>query len=61
VLTKADALSAAELAQRKTEVEAALVKLPAAYPLVLATSAREGTGIPELRASIARLLAERGR
>ena len=59
VLTKADAVPAAELARRIAEVEAALTKRPAAFPKVLATSAREGTGIPELRAAIARLLAER--
>jgi len=33
---------------------------PAAFPGVLATSAREGTGIAELRTAIARLPAERG-
>jgi GTP-binding protein len=60
VLTKADAVTPAELARRVTEVEAALAKRPAAFPQVLATSAREGTGIPELRAAVARLLAERG-
>ena len=49
----------AELARRIGEVEAALTKRPAAFPGVLATSAREGTGIAELRAAIARLLAER--
>ncbi len=59
VLTKADALPAAQLAQRVAEVEAALAKRPAAFPAVLATSAREGAGIPELRAAVARLLAER--
>jgi GTP-binding protein len=60
VLTKADAVTPAELARRVTEVEAALAKRPAAFPQVLVTSAREGTGIPELRAAVARLLAERG-
>ncbi len=59
VLTKADQLSAAELAERLTATEAALAKHPAAYPEVLATSARNGAGIPELRAAIVRLLAER--
>jgi len=59
VLTKADALKPAELAPRIAEVEAALAKRPAAYPSVLATSARDGTGIPELRAAVARLLKER--
>ena len=43
------------------DVETALAKRPAAFPAVLATSAHDGSGIPELRAAIARLLAERGR
>jgi len=59
VLTKVDELNTAELAVRIAEVEAALTKRPAAFPKVLATSAGEGTGIAELRAAIARLLAER--
>jgi GTP-binding protein len=59
VLTKADALKAAELAARMAEVEAALAKRPAAFPQVLATSAHDGAGIAELRAAIARLIAER--
>ena len=61
VLTKSDELKAAELGQRIAEVEAALAKRPAAFPTVLATSAHDGTGIPELRAAIARLLRERRR
>ena len=61
VLTKCDALKPAELAERIAETEAALAKRPAAYPKVLATSAHDGTGIPELRAAIARLLEERKR
>ncbi|HEY6027361.1 MAG TPA: YihA family ribosome biogenesis GTP-binding protein, partial [Pseudolabrys sp.] len=59
VLTKADAVKKSELAARVAEVEAALAKRPAAYPGVLVTSADEGTGIQELRAAVARLLAER--
>ena len=59
VLTKCEAIKPAELTQRIAETEAALAKRPAAFPGVLATSAREGSGIPELRAAIARLLAER--
>ena len=39
--------------------EAALARHPAAYPSVLTTSARDGAGIPELRATIMRLTAER--
>jgi len=61
VLTKCDELKPSELEKRVTEVEAALAKRPAAFPTVLTTSSRDGTGIPELRAAIARLLAERGR
>ncbi len=59
VLTKADAVPAAELARRIEEVEAALAKRPAAFPTVLSTSAREGAGIADLRAAVARLMAER--
>ncbi len=59
VLTKCDEVNPAELAGRIAEVEAALAKRSAAYPTVLATSAHDGTGIPELRAAIARLLEER--
>jgi len=59
VLTKADAVKKSELASRIAEVEAALAKRPAAFPGVLVTSSEDGTGIPELRAAIARLLAER--
>ena len=61
ILTKCDELKPAELNSRIAEVEAALAKRPAAFPNVLATSSRDATGIPELRAAIARLLAERGR
>jgi GTP-binding protein len=60
VLTKADEIPAADLAARLAATQAALAKHPAAYPDVLATSAHEGGGIAELRAAIARLLAERG-
>jgi GTP-binding protein len=61
VLTKCDAVKPSELSQRIGEVEAALAKRPAAYPAVLATSSHDGTGMPELRAAIARLLEERKR
>ena len=59
VLTKADQVKAAELAERVATIEAALAKRPAAFPKVLVTSARDGSGIPELRAAISRLKAER--
>jgi GTP-binding protein len=59
VLTKADAVGSAELAQCVAATKAVLAKHPAAFPEVLATSARANTGLAELRAAIARLLAER--
>jgi GTP-binding protein len=59
VLTKADRVSAAALAERKTEVANVLARRPAAFPEILATSSQSGSGIAELRAAISRLLAER--
>jgi GTP-binding protein len=61
VLTKCDAIKVSELEARIAEVEAALAKRPGAFPGVLTTSAHAGTGMEELRAAIARLLAERKR
>jgi GTP-binding protein len=61
VLTKADQVKQAELTARIAETEAALAKHPAAFPDVLATSSRAGTGMSELRAAMVRLLEERGR
>jgi GTP-binding protein len=58
VLTKADQAGAA-LTPTIASVEAAIGRRPAAFPDVIATSARDGTGIAELRAAIARLLRER--
>ena len=59
VLTKADQVKPDELATTTAAVAAALAKRPAAYPGIVATSARTGAGIPELRAAIARLATER--
>lgn len=59
VFTKSDQVAATELAQRLTETSTALAQHPAAYPELIATSARTGAGVPELRTAIARLLAER--
>jgi GTP-binding protein len=61
VLTKCDAIKASELKDRVVEIEAALAKRPGAFPGVLTTSSHNGTGMEELRAAIARLLAERKR
>jgi GTP-binding protein len=59
VLTKRDEVKQAKQPVRAEETLEALRKHPAAYPEVVFTSARTGEGVPELRAHIARLLAER--
>jgi GTP-binding protein len=61
VLTKADEVKAAELGACLAATMAALALHPAAFPDALVTSAKSGAGIAELRAAIARLLAERQR
>jgi GTP-binding protein len=61
ILTKSDAIKASELKDRIAEVVTALAKRPGAFPGVLTTSAHDGTGMEDLRAAIARLLAERKR
>jgi GTP-binding protein len=58
-LTKSDEVAAADRGGRVASVLDGLRKHPAAYPQVIFTSARSGAGVPELRAHIARLLAER--
>ena len=60
VLTKRDEVNPADQAARIEATLEALRKHPAAYPEVIFTSSRTGEGVPELRAHIARLLAERG-
>jgi GTP-binding protein len=60
VLTKADEVAAAERDALMAATRTALARHPAAHPDILLTSARSGAGIPELRAAIARLMAERG-
>ena len=59
VLTKADEVKRDALTGTISGVAAAIRKRPAAFPDVLATSARTGAGIGDLRAAIARLLAEK--
>ena len=58
VLTKAE-MKPSALETRIAETTAVLAKHAAAFPQVAATSAHSGVGMPELRAAIARLLAER--
>src|SRR3984957_20204707 len=59
VLTKCDELREADMIECRDKTELAVQKRPAAFPRVIATSARTGQGMPELRAAIARLLRER--
>lgn len=60
VLTKADELKVGGIEARVAETEAAIKRRAAAFPVVQPTSSRTGLGVAELRASIARLVAERG-
>ncbi len=60
VLTKADELKDGVIEQRLAETQAAIKRRPAAFPVVQPTSSRDGLGVSDLRASVARLLAERG-
>ena len=52
VLTKADKLKPRDVIQVTAETVRKIVRRPAAFPRVIATSAEKGTGIPELRAEI---------
>ncbi len=60
VLTKGDEVKADERGARIAETLQGLSKRLAACPEAIFTSARSGEGVGELRAHIARLLAERG-
>jgi GTP-binding protein len=60
VLTKADELKEGEIEKCIADTAQKIAKRAAAFPEILPTSSRTGSGIPELRAGIARLLAERG-
>jgi GTP-binding protein len=55
VLTKADKVKAAELAALCAALARELARHPAAHPEIAVTSARDKTGIAELRAGLARL------
>ena len=58
VLTKGDAVSEAVARERHAAASAEAARHVAAYPRVYVTSAREGRGIPELRAHLAALARE---
>ena len=55
ILTKADAVPGATLAALRAAISADITRDAAAHPAIIATSARAGTGIPELRAALASL------
>jgi GTP-binding protein len=59
VLTKQDEVKAAEREGRLAATLALVNKRPGAFPEAIFTSSRSGEGVAELRAAIARLLAER--
>ena len=52
VLTKADKLKPRDVIQVRAETARKIVRRPAAFPRVIATSAEKGDGIAELRAEI---------
>jgi GTP-binding protein len=52
VLTKADKIKPAEVAEVVEATLKAISRRPAAFPRVVATSAEKGLGLPELRAEI---------
>ena len=56
VLTKVDKTSQDELRHNITLTEKELKKRPAAFPILIQTSALEKTGLVELRASLAQLV-----
>ena len=55
VLTKTDKAKAKDLEQIKERLGEEIRQHPAALPYIIATSARESSGIPELRAMLAGL------
>lgn len=57
VLTKADKVSAKNLDGLINKIEALFPEHPAAFPTIIATSARDGIGLEALRASLATLAA----
>jgi GTP-binding protein len=59
VLTKRDEVKKSEIDPRIAATLDALKRRPAAYPETIFTSSRTGESVPELRAAVARLLAEK--
>ena len=61
VVTKADKISPARMAELQNEMETQLTKHPAAFPAILMTSAVSRSGIQELRAEVARFALKDGK
>jgi GTP-binding protein len=59
ILTKADQIDSAALEACRAATGVTLARRAAAFPEILATSARTGAGLPDLRAAVVRVLAER--
>jgi selenocysteine-specific translation elongation factor len=59
VMTKLDEVKKADVQNMLDGVKLEIAKRPAAYPHIVFTSSRTGEGIPDLRAAVAQLLAER--
>jgi GTP-binding protein len=57
VLTKADKLKKGQLEKVVLQTQEALVKRPAAFPEIIATSSEKGLAVDEVRAAIASLVA----
>ncbi|WP_119461227.1 ribosome biogenesis GTP-binding protein YihA/YsxC [Rhodospirillaceae bacterium SYSU D60014] len=55
VLTKVDEVKPGPLAEHCTAIAAELARHPAAHPQIIATSARSGVGVADLRAALAAL------
>ncbi len=58
ILTKADKPKGPQLESVIQATRAAIAKRPAAFPELLLTSSETGEGVPEVRAAIAKLMAE---
>ena len=58
VLTKSDKINAHELLALITATEQAVKEHPAALPDILSTSSAKGFGLDDVRASVAKLVAE---
>jgi GTP-binding protein len=59
VLTKRDEVKKSEIESRMAATIDALKRRPAAFPEVIFTSSRTGEGVAQLRAGVARLIAEK--